>query len=65
MVDSGLLVVGQIVLADGLGAAVGLEREFGTQPAGLRTHILVSLGAAVFTLAGVGLAQTDPTRVAA
>jgi putative Mg2+ transporter-C (MgtC) family protein len=65
VVEGGLLVVGQIVVAAVLGAAVGLEREFGAQPAGLRTHMLVSLGAAVFSLAGVGLGHADPTRVAA
>ncbi|WP_433618692.1 MgtC/SapB family protein [Dactylosporangium sp. CA-139114] len=65
MVDYGWVVVGQVLLAAGLGAVIGLEREFGAQPAGLRTHILVSLGAALFTLAGVGLQRSDPTRVAA
>lgn len=64
-VSSNLLIVGQIAMAAGLGAAVGLEREFGSQPAGLRTHMLVALGAALFTLAGVGVMHTDPTRVAA
>jgi putative Mg2+ transporter-C (MgtC) family protein len=65
VVDSSLLIIGQIATAAVLGAAIGLEREFGSQPAGLRTHMLVSLGAALFTLAGVGLEHTDPTRVAA
>jgi putative Mg2+ transporter-C (MgtC) family protein len=59
------VVLAQIVVAAGLGAAVGLERELGAQAAGLRTHMLVSLGAAVFTLAGTEFAGTDPTRVAA
>jgi putative Mg2+ transporter-C (MgtC) family protein len=54
-----------LLLAAALGAAIGLERELGAQPAGLRTHMLVSLGAALFTLAGTGIAHTDPTRVAA
>lgn len=64
----------RILLAAGLGALVGLERELSDQPAGLRTHILVSLGAALFTVAGaVGIealtgdedTRFDPTRVAA
>jgi putative Mg2+ transporter-C (MgtC) family protein len=64
----------RILLAAGLGAAVGLERELSDQPAGFRTHILVSLGAALFTVAGAyGVAaltgepstRFDPTRVAA
>src|SRR5687768_6586470 len=64
----------RVLLATGLGAVIGLEREISDQPAGLRTHILVSLGAALFTIAGAyGLidfdtgevARIDPTRVAA
>lgn len=64
----------RILIAAGLGAAVGLEREFSDQPAGFRTHILVSLGAALFTLSGVLGASAfdgeenirfDPTRIAA
>lgn len=59
-------VIAQIGLAALLGAAIGLEREIGAQPAGLRTHMLVSIGATVFTLAGdTGVFGTDPTRVAA
>ena len=55
----------QIVVASLLGAAIGLEREISSQPAGLRTHMLVSLGAALFTLAGANYAHSDPTRIAA
>lgn len=59
------VVLLQIVLAAVLGAAIGLERELGAQPAGLRTHMLVSLGAALFTLSGTNLIGTEPTRIAA
>src|SRR5687767_8983052 len=59
------IVLLQIVVAAGLGAAVGLERELGAQPAGLRTHMLVSVGAALFTLAGADIVGGDPTRIAA
>jgi putative Mg2+ transporter-C (MgtC) family protein len=52
--------------------AVGLEREVRDQPAGVRTHVLVGMGAAVFTLISAygfsGMragAAVDPTRVAA
>ncbi|MQA83779.1 MAG: MgtC/SapB family protein [Streptosporangiales bacterium] len=46
-------------------AAIGLERELAAQPAGLRTHVLLGLGAALFTIAGIQFAGGDPTRVAA
>ena len=51
-----------------LGAIVGFERELQSQPAGFRTHSVVALGAALFTVvsafgfSGVG---SDPTRIAA
>ncbi|MCW2918347.1 MAG: magnesium transporter MgtC [Actinomycetia bacterium] len=55
----------QIGVAAGLGGAIGLERELDAQSAGLRTHILVALGSALFTVAGADILHTDPTRVAA
>jgi putative Mg2+ transporter-C (MgtC) family protein len=65
----GLVLFGRLLLAVALGAMLGWDRERRDKPAGLRTHILVSLGSASF----VGLAmdlQTetgghaiDPTRV--
>ena len=65
----------RLVIAAALGGAIGFEREFSEQPAGLRTHLLVSLGACLFTLAGAyGLdafsghaaeVGFDPTRIAA
>ncbi|GHG94652.1 MgtC/SapB family protein [Comamonas sp. JC664] len=43
----------RLALAALLGGVLGLEREVRGQAAGLRTHILVSLGACCFTLASV------------
>src|SRR4051812_24210485 len=54
-----------LLVATGLGSAIGLERELGAQPAGFRTHVLVALGASLFTLVGADLPGSDPTRVAA
>lgn len=50
-----------------LGAIPGLEREYHGSAAGLRTHMLVSGGAACFTLASIfGFGEgNDPARVAA
>lgn len=45
----------RLILAASLGAVVGLEREYHGRAAGLRTHMLVCLGAALITLAGVSL----------
>ncbi|MGH2429490.1 MAG: MgtC/SapB family protein [Candidatus Limnocylindria bacterium] len=51
-----------------LGAIIGFERELHRQPAGFRTHSLVSLGAALFTVVsafGFAGPLVDPTRIAA
>ena len=51
-----------------LGAVIGFERELHRQPAGFRTHSLVSLGAALFTVVsafGFSGDAVDPTRIAA
>jgi putative Mg2+ transporter-C (MgtC) family protein len=58
----------RLALAGVLGGAIGLERELREREAGLRTHLLVSVGAALFTIAGAygfDSVRTDPTRVAA
>jgi len=57
-----------IVLAIVLGAAIGLEREISGKAAGLRTNILICLGAAVFTIISKQMAagqQDSLTRIAA
>lgn len=46
--DHDILV--RLLIAVALGGLVGLEREMRDHPAGLRTHILVSVGACLFTL---------------
>jgi putative Mg2+ transporter-C (MgtC) family protein len=58
----------RLVVALLLGGAIGWERELQRMPAGFRTHALVSLGSAIFTVisayafTGPG---SDPTRIAA
>jgi putative Mg2+ transporter-C (MgtC) family protein len=52
-------IAGRLTLATLLGAAVGLNREWEGKPAGLRTHALVALGSALFTITGLLLAGDD------
>jgi putative Mg2+ transporter-C (MgtC) family protein len=40
----------RLLLAAALGAVIGMEREYKARPAGLRTHMLTALAAAVFTI---------------
>lgn len=63
----------RLLAATGLALLVGLERELRGKPAGLRSHMLVSLGAAAFIMIGMNIlfataegdptAQIDPTRI--
>jgi putative Mg2+ transporter-C (MgtC) family protein len=57
----------RLLLAAGLGAAIGLEREYRKKPAGLRTNILIALGSALFTITSIQLAAIGgtPDRIAA
>src|SRR5881398_315848 len=69
-------VLGRVALAAALGAVLGLERELRDREAGLRTHLLVSVGSALFTIvsaygfrefltSGANVVRADPTRIAA
>lgn len=59
-------VLVKLVLAVVFGGVVGWQREARDRPAGLRTHVLVCVGAAVYTLASLSFgARSDPARVAA
>jgi putative Mg2+ transporter-C (MgtC) family protein len=61
----------KLLLAIALGGIIGLEREASQKPAGLRTHILICVSAAMmmalsqFMLAGKGATTSDMLRVAA
>jgi putative Mg2+ transporter-C (MgtC) family protein len=69
-------IVLRVILAGVFGGAIGAEREIREREAGLRTHMLVSIGAALFTLVSAygfsdfrfsnasGITY-DPTRIAA
>ncbi len=65
----------RMLIAAALGSAIGLEREIHEHPAGMRTHLLVALGSAIFTELSIyafsgapapnGSLPTDTSRVAA
>lgn len=60
-----LELVSRLILAVVLGGIVGIERELVHKPAGLRTHMLVSLGSCLFTIISLYDFQMDPARIAA
>lgn len=54
------------MLAIAFGAVIGIEREWSGKSAGLRTNVLICLGAAVFTIISMNLGgQESLTRIAA
>jgi len=63
----------RLLAAAGLALIIGLERELRGKAAGLRSHMLVSLGAAAFIMTGLDIlfatadgdpsARIDPTRI--
>ena len=61
----------RLLLAAALGALIGVEREIHGHPAGMRTHLLVALGSAIFTVLSIyGFGDPnrpgfDPSRIAA
>ena len=73
---SGWDAVLRLSIAGALGGAVGFERELRDREAGIRTHLLVSMGSALFTIVsaygfheflvgGGTIVRADPTRIAA
>jgi putative Mg2+ transporter-C (MgtC) family protein len=66
--DINIYIVGRLLLAALLGGLIGLERELSHKPAGLRTNMLICLGAALFTVISFEMAGEfggDHTRIAA
>jgi len=67
--DLGIMGVGalRLLLAAGCGFAIGWEREYHEKGAGLRTHMLISVGACLFALVGASVARdsvgADVTRL--
>lgn len=62
----------RLLVAAVFGAMIGLEREIHGHQAGVRTHMLVSLGSAIFTVLSIygfhavaGTGSVDPSRISA
>lgn len=65
--ESAIEAILRLLLATALGAGIGYQRERADKPAGIRTHCLIALGAALFTVASIfGFGNgVDASRVAA
>ncbi|MEZ6131276.1 MAG: MgtC/SapB family protein [Planctomycetaceae bacterium] len=53
----------RLLIAVVLGGVLGIERQIHGRWAGVRTHMMVSLGAAIFTIAAITTAPDDPNEV--
>ena len=66
-------IIKRLLLSAFLGGLIGVEREVNNRPAGLRTHILVTLGSTLVMLVSIdglnrindGIIMSDPYRLAA
>lgn len=58
-------VIIRLVMSAVIGGSIGIEREVSNRPAGLRTHILVSVGSTLIMLVSIfGFSEGDPARLA-
>ena len=64
MVESSEILL-RLVLAVIAGGFIGLEREVVHKPAGIRTHMLVSLGSALFVLVTIDTLPSEAARIIA
>lgn len=55
----------RLILACVLGGMIGLERDLHGRNAGIRTNMLVCVGAALFTIVSISVQGADPSRIAA
>jgi putative Mg2+ transporter-C (MgtC) family protein len=62
MLDPWVVLI-RLSIATIVGCAIGLNRELCGKPAGMRTHGLVALGAALITVASLDLSGTDTAAV--
>ena len=60
-------LIQRMLLAAAIGGLIGAERELRRKSAGFRTNILIALGAAIFTICSMTLAEgpADSTRISA
>lgn len=58
-------IMGRMLLAVVAGAIIGIDRELQRKPAGVRTHALVAMGACMFTMIGLIVADVPTLDLSA
>lgn len=64
IINLNLIDVIKLLIAFVLSALIGFERQLRKEPAGLRTHMLVCIGATLLTIVSINF-QQDPARIIA
>ena len=59
-VETGL----QLLISFAIGTAIGLEREYRSKAAGLRTMIMICFGSTIFTEISISIGESSPDRIA-
>lgn len=54
----------QLLLSFFIGTAIGIEREYRSKAAGLRTMIMICLGSTIFTEISISIGASSPDRIA-
>ena len=54
----------RLILSFVIGTAIGLEREYRSKAAGLRTMIMICLGSTIFTELSISMGGSSPDRIA-
>lgn len=54
----------RLIISFGIGTAIGLEREYRSKAAGLRTMIMICLGSTIFTVISIRVGGSSPDRIA-
>jgi putative Mg2+ transporter-C (MgtC) family protein len=64
-IDFDLEVALRLIISFCIGSAIGLEREYHSKAAGIRTMIMICLGSTIFTAISLSLGSANPDRLAA
>lgn len=57
------LMIERLLISAIMGGLIGVERQMHEKPAGLRTHVLVCMGATLFTLLSLSFSSSDASAV--
>ena len=54
----------RLLMSFAIGSAIGIEREYRSKAAGLRTMIVICLGSTIFTEISISIGDSSPDRIA-